>query len=105
MAAFAFLKRGLENSPYADLLDPVNWIEISDHLAKDACSLLGLSMNSPLEVTVTAGCVALPTLLQIRQVMQQRQVEGMWSSKEELPVCVFTFQIILCVLLLFYVFC
>ena len=86
MGSFAFLKHGLENSPYADLLDPVNWIEVSDQLAKDACFLLGLSMSSPLEISVTAGCIALPTLLQIRQVMQQRQVEGMWNAKEELPV-------------------
>lgn len=86
MCSFAFLKQGLINSPYSDLLDPVNWIEVSDQLTKDACFLLGLSMNSPLEISVTAGCIALPTLLQIRQVMQQRQVEGMWNAKEELPV-------------------
>ena len=86
MTCFAFLKRGLENSPYSDLLDPINWIEVGDNIAKEACALLGLSMSSPLEASVTAGCLALPTLLQIKQVMQQRQVEGMWSSKEELPV-------------------
>ena len=44
------MRVGLENSPYADLLDPVNWLEINDILAKDACSLLGLSISSPLEV-------------------------------------------------------
>lgn len=86
MCCFAFIKHGLEKSPYADLMDPVNWLEITEHLAKDACMLLGLSKNSPLEVSVTAGCIALPTLLQLRQVMQQRQVEGMWNAKEELPV-------------------
>ncbi|XP_057307951.1 E3 ubiquitin-protein ligase RMND5A-like [Hydractinia symbiolongicarpus] len=86
MCCFAFIKHGLEKSPYADLMDPVNWLEITEHLAKDACMLLGLSKNSPLEVSVTAGCIAIPTLLQLRQVMQQRQVEGMWNSKEELPV-------------------
>ena len=50
MGCFAFMRVGLENSPYADLLDPVNWLEINDILAKDACSLLGLSISSPLEV-------------------------------------------------------
>eukprot|EP00112_Aurelia_sp_Birch-Aquarium-sp1_P019420 Seg48.11 transcript_id=Seg48.11/GoldUCD/mRNA.D3Y31 product="Protein RMD5 A" protein_id=Seg48.11/GoldUCD/D3Y31 len=86
MGCFAFMRVGLENSPYSDLLDPVNWLEINDILAKDACSLLGLSISSPLEVSVTTGCVALPTLLQIKQVMKQRQCTGVWSSKEELPV-------------------
>jgi len=86
MGSFAFVRMGLENSPYSDLLDPVNWLEVNDILAKDACSFLGLSINSPLEVSVTAGCIALPTLLQIKQVMRQRQCTGVWSSKEELPV-------------------
>lgn len=86
MGCFAFVKTGIENSPYADLFDDSLWIETGDLLAKDACALLGLPKCSPLEVSVTAGCMALPTLLQIRQVMQQRQVEGMWSAKEELPV-------------------
>ncbi|XP_002155691.1 E3 ubiquitin-protein ligase RMND5A isoform X1 [Hydra vulgaris] len=86
MGCFAFLNRGIENSPYADLFDSASLVDVSDHLAKDVCSLLGLSNQSPLEVSLTAGCIALPTLLQIRQVMQQRQVEGIWSTKEELPV-------------------
>jgi len=86
MCCFAFVKQGLTESPYCDLFDQVHWLDICDHIAKDACSLLGLSKTSPLEVTITAGCIALPTLLQIRQVMKQRQVEGMWSGKEELPV-------------------
>ena len=88
MCCFAFVRHGLQNSPYSDLFDPVNWIEICDHIARDACSLLGLSKCSPLEVCVTAGCTALPILLQIREVMQQRQFEGMWNAKEELPVSV-----------------
>ena len=50
MGSFAYVRIGLENSPYADLLDPVNWLEVNDILARDACSFLGLSINSPLEV-------------------------------------------------------
>lgn len=38
--------------------------------------------------SIRAGCKALPPLLNIRQVMQQRQVSGVWSSKDELPVCI-----------------
>ena len=52
---------------------------------RDACALLGQSMESPLTVAVNAGCVALPALLNIKQVMQQRQV-AVWSAKDELPI-------------------
>ena len=36
--------------------------------------------------SILAGCKALPPLLNIRQVMQQKQVSNVWSNKEELPV-------------------
>ena len=88
MACLLYSKTGLETSPYASLLDPVHWLDISHMFARDACALLGLSLESPLQVCVTAGCVALPSLLQIRQVMQQRQVSSVWTSKDELPVSV-----------------
>lgn len=35
---------------------------------------------------MNAGCTALPALLNIKQVMQQRQVTGIWNGKDELPV-------------------
>lgn len=50
MGCFLFVQRGLENSPYSDLLDPWHWTEVADVFAKDACKLLGLSLESPLEV-------------------------------------------------------
>ena len=34
---------------------------------------------------MNAGCVALPALLNIKQVMQQRHV-SMWTDKDELPI-------------------
>lgn len=86
MACLLYTKTGLDNSPYAYLLDPVHWIDICDLFARDACALLGLSLESPLQVCITAGCIALPSLLQIKQVIQQKQVPGVWSSKDELPV-------------------
>lgn len=86
MACLAYCKSGLENSPYANLLDPVHWSEICEIFTRDACGLLGLSLESPLEVCVSAGCQALPSLLQIKQVMQQRQCSNVWTSKDELPV-------------------
>lgn len=36
--------------------------------------------------SIRAGCAALPPLLNIKQVMQQRQCSGVWSAKDELPV-------------------
>lgn len=36
--------------------------------------------------SINAGSTALPALLNIKQVMQQRQVTGIWSGKDELPV-------------------
>ncbi|KAK2572974.1 E3 ubiquitin-protein ligase RMND5A [Acropora cervicornis] len=86
MACLLYSQTGLENSPYASLLDPIHWVDICDVFARDACGLLGLSLESPLQVCVTAGCIALPSLLQIRQVMQQQQVSGVWTSKDELPM-------------------
>ena len=38
--------------------------------------------------SIQAGCQALPPLLSIRQVMLQRQVAGVWSNREELPVSI-----------------
>ncbi len=76
----------LEESPYAHLLDDALWHEISDLFVKDACALMGLSIESPLSVIVNAGSSALPALLNIKQVMQQRQVAGVWNAKDELPI-------------------
>ncbi|XP_070540021.1 E3 ubiquitin-protein ligase RMND5A-like [Ptychodera flava] len=86
MGSLLYLRQGIQNSPYSHLLDPINWLEICDVFTRDACSLLGLSVESPLCVSVQAGAIALPSLLNIKHVMQQRQVSGVWSSKDELPI-------------------
>lgn len=86
MGALMFAGPRLENSPYAHLLDDSLWHEISDMFVKDACALMGLSIESPLTVAVNAGATALPSLLNIKQVMQQRQVAGVWHAKDELPI-------------------
>lgn len=36
--------------------------------------------------SINAGCAALPALLNIKHVMQQRQVDDIWKGKDELPV-------------------
>jgi len=86
MGALMFSGSRLENSPYAHLLDDSLWHEISEMFVKDACALMGLSIESPLSVVVNAGSAALPALLNIKQVMQQRQVAGVWNAKDELPI-------------------
>ncbi|XP_064630034.1 E3 ubiquitin-protein ligase RMND5A-like isoform X2 [Lineus longissimus] len=86
MGSLLYLKQGIHNSPYSHLLDPIHWADICDIFTRDACSLLGLSVESPLAVSIRAGCMALPPLLNIKQVMQQRQCSGVWSAKDELPV-------------------
>jgi len=86
MGSMLFMKTGIANSPYKHLLDAIHWVDICDVFTRDACALLGLSVESPLQVVVRAGCLALPPLLNIKQVMQAKQCSGVWSSKDELPV-------------------
>lgn len=86
MGSLLFLRHGIQNSSYSHLLSTIYWDEICDIFTRDACTLMGMSMESPLSVSIKAGCIALPPLLNIKQVMQQRQVSGVWSNKDELPV-------------------
>lgn len=94
MGSLAFLRggapsaggAGLERSPYASLLEPARWAEACEAFTRDACARLGLSVESPLAVCLEAGSRALPALLNIKQVMVQRQVAGVWSSRDELPI-------------------
>lgn len=86
MGSLIYLKMGIKDSPYNYLFDEMNWSEICDIFTRDACALLGLSVESPLSVSIGAGCVALPALLNIKQVMQQKQVTSVWNSKDELPI-------------------
>jgi len=50
MGSLLYIRHGLENSPYAHLLDPVGWTEIADIFRHDACAMLGLSVDSPLSI-------------------------------------------------------
>lgn len=85
MGCLLYLKVGLENSPYKFLLSEEIWIEAADTFLKDSCNLLGINKDSPLSTIVNAGCIALPALLNLKQVMS-RQVQGIWNGREELPV-------------------
>lgn len=50
MGSLVYLRLGLEKSPYCHLLDNSHWVEICETFTRDACSLLGLSVESPLSV-------------------------------------------------------
>jgi len=84
MGALMYAGPKLEESPYAHLLEPRLWQEVADLFVRDACALMGLSVESPLAVAVNAGCTALPALLNIKQVMLQHA--GVWGAKDELPI-------------------
>ena len=85
MGSLLYINTGLQNSPYSCYLNPDMWNDIEEEFVKDACKLMGLSIECPLSVCVHAGCKALPALVNILQVMQQTQV-GHILSKDELPI-------------------
>ena len=97
------------------MLEPRLWQEVADLFVRDACALMGLSVESPLAVAVNAGCTALPALLNIKQVSLNNsfckfdfnltslyikklfsqihqffkvmlQHAGVWGAKDELPI-------------------
>uniref|UniRef100_A0A8C8SP41 Required for meiotic nuclear division 5 homolog B n=1 Tax=Pelusios castaneus TaxID=367368 RepID=A0A8C8SP41_9SAUR len=86
MGSLAYLPLGIANSPYCQLLDARHWTEICETFTRDACALLGLSVESPLSVSFASGCVALPVLMNIKAVIEQRQCTSVWSHKDELPI-------------------
>ncbi|XP_018798083.1 PREDICTED: protein RMD5 homolog A [Bactrocera latifrons] len=86
MGCFIYLPMGIDNSPYKHLISSQVWMEASYVFMKDACHTLGISKNSALSVVINAGCTALPALLNIKQVMQSRQVLSIWNARDELPI-------------------
>lgn len=89
MGSLLYLKVGLENSPYKYFLSDDMWIEAADVFLKDASAISGINKDSPLTVIINAGCKSLPALLNLKQVMA-RQVQGIWSGRDELPVSLCT---------------
>uniref|UniRef100_A0A915KIE4 RING-Gid-type domain-containing protein n=1 Tax=Romanomermis culicivorax TaxID=13658 RepID=A0A915KIE4_ROMCU len=88
MGALLYISKGLEHSPYKDLRDSALWNQLCALFVNDACAMMGLSTKSPLSIILNTGAKALPALLNIKQIMQQRQVMGMWSHNDELPASI-----------------
>ncbi|XP_060844989.1 E3 ubiquitin-protein ligase RMND5A-like [Rhopalosiphum padi] len=86
MGMLLFVPQGVNNSPYSEMVQENLWDEVIELFTRDACTLLGLSFDSLLNVSVNAGCAALPALLNIKHVMTQRKVNDIWKGKDELPI-------------------
>jgi len=86
MGVLMYLPVGIENSPYRMLIEPEMWVEAADTFLKDSCQILGIIKDSPLSIVTNAGCIALPALLSMKQVMISRQVPGIWNGRDELPI-------------------
>lgn len=84
MAAILYVDRGLERSPYADVLTSPTYEQAHAMFASEFCSLLGLPPQSPLYLAVTTGSIALPILTKMESVMKARGAE--WTTSQELPV-------------------
>jgi hypothetical protein len=63
----------LEVSPYSDLLAPSHWDTVTLEFTRECCNLLGQAYESPLQVTVSAGSQALPTLIKLATVMANKK--------------------------------
>lgn len=75
----------LEESPYKSIFDnKTAWDEVAASFTREFCALMELSADSPLYVAATAGAIALPTLLKLQNIMQQKRTE--WTTENELPV-------------------
>lgn len=86
LGGILYLQTGLENSPYKSLLDPINYNELEDIFVSNACSLLNVSIRSPISVATDAGCIALPSLVEINQVLTAQRVQNVWKLRDELPI-------------------
>lgn len=88
LGALAFT-RNIDKSPYHSLFSSASSANDTTAAAASAftaefCALLNLSSTSPLLTAVTAGCIALPTLLKLSQI--QNLVRTSWTTVSELPV-------------------
>ena len=82
--AMAFCSN-LEESPYRSIFDnQIAWDEVAASFTREFCALMELSADSPLYIAATAGAIALPTLLKLQNIMQQKRTE--WTTENELPV-------------------
>ena len=108
-------EKRLLSSPYADLLRPSLWQEVQHELVAQYCALIGQPTESPLFVryifpigsfafhfkilllfplfvrvcasSVTAGTLALPTLLKYSQVSNIVEMKDVFRKGDQMKVC------------------
>ncbi|VDP02506.1 unnamed protein product [Soboliphyme baturini] len=95
MGSLLFLRNGYKDSPYAELFSDAPWSKLCDMLSHDWCTIYNVPVNSPLSILLEAGTRAVPALLNIQQVMQQRRVSNIWGHSDELPVSIFIISFLL----------
>ena len=87
LAALAYTAN-IQQSPYAALFavstSPSTTATAATAFTSEFCALLHLSSASPLLTAVTAGCIALPTLLKLSQIQALHRTS--WTTASELPV-------------------
>ncbi|KPI44476.1 LisH domain-containing protein C29A3.03c [Cyphellophora attinorum] len=84
LAAQAYASN-LADSPYAGRFhNSASFDEVAQAFSKEFCSLLELSADSPLYLAASAGAIALPQLLKLRQIQKLKHTE--WTSVGEMPV-------------------
>jgi len=67
--------RRLEKSPYAHYLQPQLWLDIAHDFTSACCTLLGLSTESPLYTSVSAGSIALPKQMKMTSILQGKGIK------------------------------
>lgn len=86
MGSLVYLRLGLERSPYCHLLDSSHWAEICDTFTRDACSLLGLSVESPLSVRYLLGLRVQVRLSMLGEPECKGVSKCTWLSFPQVPV-------------------
>ena len=75
----------LDESPYRSIFDnQTAWDDVASSFTGEFCALMGLSAESPLYIATTAGAIALPTLLKLQHIMQEKKTE--WTTENERAV-------------------
>ncbi|KAK6215965.1 hypothetical protein LQW54_003940 [Pestalotiopsis sp. IQ-011] len=74
----------LPMSPYRNIFDiTIAFDDVAASFTREFCSLLGLSAESPLYVTATAGAIALPQLMKFMSRVKGKNTE--WTTDQEMP--------------------
>ena len=50
MTSLLYINTGLENTPYSSYLNPELWNDMEEEFIKNACKLMGLSVECPLDI-------------------------------------------------------